>query len=244
MILHNPQTDEYRYYIPYYNSQILQYPFTISNRNEIRFLMHKLAGIDIIQQARPIRPSSSWTLAFITNVQYNVFLTDFPLGQAEEHPNYILNNKYLKNMFMNPRTKRTYTDNRCFLRCFRTHFKNEKTVNEYFNIWKAHLNQYPVPPGYNQFPGVTLDDIISLERCFNVKIKIYSLNENGIVSYIHETISESKNQIYLNIYQSHISYITNFKYFARKFECSKCSKMFNREWNLRRHYKNCYERTK
>ena len=62
MNLHNPETDEYKYYIPYYNSQILQYPFTISNRNGIRFLMHKLAGRDIIQQARAIRPSSSWTL--------------------------------------------------------------------------------------------------------------------------------------------------------------------------------------
>ena len=71
---------------------------TISNRNGIRFLIHKLAGIDIIQQARTIRPSSSWTLAFITNVQYNVFVTDFPLGHSELLPDYIVNNKYLKNM--------------------------------------------------------------------------------------------------------------------------------------------------
>ena len=57
-------------------------------------------------------------------------------------------------------------------------------------------------------------------------------------------MSDYANQIYLNIYQTHLSYITNFKFFARKFECSKCSKMFNREWNLRRHYEICYERTK
>ena len=140
MILHNPQTDEYRYYIPYYNSRILQYPFTISNRNGIRFLIHKLAGIDIIQQAR--------TLAFITNVQYNVFVTDFPLGHSDFLPDYIVNNKYLKNMYINPRTKKPYYDNMCFFRCLRIHFKKEKTVNEYFNLWKAYLNQHPVPPGY------------------------------------------------------------------------------------------------
>ena len=88
---------------------ILQYPFTIFIRNGIRFLINKLAGIDIIQQSRTIRPSSSWTLAFITNVQCNVFVTDFPLGH--ELPSHILNNKYLKNTFTNPRTKRPYTDN-------------------------------------------------------------------------------------------------------------------------------------
>ena len=244
MILHNPQTDEYRYYIPYYNSRILQYPFTISNRNGIRFLIHKLAGIDIIQQARTIRPSSSWTLAFITNVQYNVFVTDFPLGHSDFLPDYIVNNKYLKNMYINPRTKKPYYDNMCFFRCLRIHFKKEKTVNEYFNLWKAYLNQHPVPAGYSQFEGVTFNDMISLEKCFNVKIKFFSLNENDTISYIYETISDYTDQIYLNIYHSHLSYITNFKYFAKKFECSKCSKMFNREWNLRRHYKNCYERTK
>ena len=32
MILFNNQTGEYRYYIPYYNSRILTYPYTISNK--------------------------------------------------------------------------------------------------------------------------------------------------------------------------------------------------------------------
>ena len=78
MILFNSQTGEYRYYIPYFNSRILTYPFTITNRNSIRLLMNKIHRIDIIEQACAVRPSTAWTLAFITNVQYHVFLTDFP----------------------------------------------------------------------------------------------------------------------------------------------------------------------
>ena len=42
--------------------------------------MHKLARIDVIQQARAVRPSTNWILVAITNVQYTIFLTDFPLG--------------------------------------------------------------------------------------------------------------------------------------------------------------------
>ena len=50
-ILFNNETREYRYFVPHYNSKILEYPFRISNMNSIRFLMNKLAGIDMIQQA-------------------------------------------------------------------------------------------------------------------------------------------------------------------------------------------------
>ena len=50
-ILFNNETREYRYFVPHYNSKILQYPFRISNMNNIHFLMNKLAEINIIQQA-------------------------------------------------------------------------------------------------------------------------------------------------------------------------------------------------
>ena len=77
MILQNTETGEYRYYIPDFNNKILYYPFTVTNRNSIRFLMYKIATLDIIEQARSVRPSTVWTLAFITNIQYVVFKTQF-----------------------------------------------------------------------------------------------------------------------------------------------------------------------
>ena len=66
--------------------------------------MHKITGIDIIEQARAVRPSTVWSLAFITNVQYVVFLTDFPLGNATTLPGYILTNGYIKSMYYNKYT--------------------------------------------------------------------------------------------------------------------------------------------
>ena len=96
MILFNTETREYCYFIPHFNSKILEYQFIISNQNGIRFFMHKITGIDIIQQARAIRSSTAWTLAFITNVQYMVFSTDFPLGYASDLPKHLKRNKSLK----------------------------------------------------------------------------------------------------------------------------------------------------
>ena len=41
--------------------------------------------------------------------------------------------------------------------------------------------------------------------------------------------------MHINIYNDHIFYINNFPAFAKKFECSHCSKLFNRRNNLHRH---------
>ena len=137
MILFNNQTEEYRYYIPYFDSRILTYSYTISNRNSIRLLMNIITGIE---QARAIRPSTAWTLAFITNIQYNIFLTDFPLGQAIELPTYIKNHKHLRNFIYHKNRKEPYQDNLCFFRCSKVHIYVPKNMRYYpyfwFGIWK------------------------------------------------------------------------------------------------------------
>ena len=91
------------------------------------------------------------------------------------------------------------------------------------------LNSDSVPPGFKEFQGVTMEDMTSLEECFNVKLKIYSFNQNGAVNVIFDSMSLKSDIVYMNVYQNHLSYITNFKQFIKKFECPKCSKLFKRE---------------
>ena len=241
MILFNNQTGEYRYYIPYYNRRILTYPYTIFNRNSIRLLMNKITRIDIIEQARAIRPSTAWTLAFITNIQYNIFLTNFPLGQAIELSTYIKNHKFLRNFIYDKNRKEPYQDNLCFFRCLKVHLNNQnKNIKDYLKIWLNFTNvQIPT-----EFPGVLIEDVIDLEKCFEVKIILYSLNAKGTVSNIYETMSEYQSKMYLNVFQNHFSYITNFDQFAKQVQCDKCGKIFKRLWNMKTHYKTCYDRTK
>ena len=76
-----------------------------------------------------------------------------------------------------------------------------------------------------------------LENCYSVKIIIYSLNENGTISLIFNSLNNYVDKMYLNLSGNHLSYITNFNKFAKKFECSKCSKLFKREWNMKKHYR-------
>ena len=121
---------------------------------------------------------------------------------------------------------------------------NINNVLYYLNRWRTY-NCLPIFSNNNvKFNGVTLNDISQLEDCFNVKIKIFNMNPNGAVNLIFDSINENKDVMYLNISDSHLSYITDLKKFIKKYECEKCSKMFRNEWNLKRHYASCYERTK
>ena len=64
-----------------------------------------------------------------------------------------------------------------------------------------------------------------LEQCFNVKITIVSLNSSTSVNLLKESFFESENVIYLNNYESHLSYITDYSKVANKCQCEKCNKI-------------------
>ena len=55
----------------------------------------------------------------------------------------------------------------------------------------------------------------------------------GVVTKIYDSNAQMSDVIYLNLYNHHLSYVTNFDKYAPKFECSKCYKFFSREWNLK-----------
>ena len=71
-----------------------------------------------------------------------------------------------------------------------------------------------------------MDDISKLEECFNLKIKIFNMNPSGSVNLIFDSINDNGDMMYLNIFDNHLSYITDLKKFIKKYECKKCSKMF------------------
>ena len=108
------------------------------------------------------------------------------------------------------------------------------------------FNQYSYIPGNSikKFEGVTIKEMSHLEKCFNLKIDIVSMNSSSSVNVMYKSLYESENIMYLDNYQNHLSYITNYSKFANKFQCEKCNKMFKRQWDLKRHYINCYERVK
>ena len=50
--------------------------------------------------------------------------------------------------------------------------------------------------------------------------------------------------MYLNLYKKHLSYISQFDAYAKKYQCKKCQLHFTRAFNCRRHEKKCHKSTK
>ena len=96
-----------------------------------------------------------------------------------------------------------------------------------------------------------------LEKCFSVNLHVYELqpDETVIPLFISKGqswgftsrstaslfISRSpfKNNMYLNRYENHLSYIKDFHSYARNFTCVTCQKMFHKAYEWHRHMKQC-----
>lgn len=79
------------------------------------------------------------------------------------------------------------------------------------------------------FPGITLDQLVYFEKCFEINVNLFSLQEDGSAQVIYKSKCKYSNDIYLNLFELHLSYITKFDTYAKKFaedvqllNCSQC----------------------
>ena len=239
LILFNSETNSYRYFIPFHNTRVLSHPRMISSRKSIAHLMNSLMKMDIIAQARKDRPSSAWKLVFISNINYYVYSTKYPIGKSNpDIPKHIKERRSIKNF------ESRY--NLCFFQCLAHHYHNEEPPEYYFRKWIEHCN-----PNVNftfdlvvTYPGIKSTDFFRLEQFFNLSIKVYSLSEKLNITKIYDSTYKADDVMYLNLVNQHLGYITNFSRYASRFECTKCAKLFSKEWSLKRHFRSCYDKKK
>lgn len=93
------------------------------------------------------------------------------------------------------------------------------------------------------FQGVSINEIANVEECFSVNIDIFEINENEITKVIYKSPALFNNHMYLNVFENHLSYITNLNRYAKKYMCSLCKKHFKTCKKLNRHEKNCSIKT-
>ena len=87
--------------------------------------------------------------------------------------------------------------------------------------------------------NVELADMPDLEKCFRVNLHVYELQPDDTVIPLFISRYPFENDMYLNRYENHLSYIKDFHSYARKFTCVACQKMFHKAYEWRRHMKQC-----
>ena len=135
----------------------------------------------------------------------------------------------------------TYNDNLCLFRCLALHRgcdvrRLETTVVTLY----AKYTDIPV----HDFAGVTIEDVHKVETKFKTNVVIYQLVKTPDGKTVAELVRRSPAQypetMYVNLYETHFSYIRDMKKFSHSYRCSKCeNSMWKRPAWLERHELRC-----
>ena len=69
--------------------------------------------------------------------------------------------------------------------CLEYHYKKTHDAYYYFKKWIQYLHP-DIEFGFatlKDFPGIFVKDFFTLEKCFNISIKVYTLSENVMVLF-------------------------------------------------------------
>ena len=87
-------------------------------------------------------------------------------------------------------------------------------------------------------------NIPDLENSFQMNIHVFQLLENQTVVAHYKSLSTFEKRIYLDLQENHLSYVKDIDAYAKRFQCQRCDRLFNRYYNLKRHYGACFRVTK
>ncbi|KAJ8300697.1 hypothetical protein KUTeg_022216 [Tegillarca granosa] len=240
MILQNRRTGEYRYYIPYVNSNVFESPMFISKRSDLRRLNLQLRKWDILTELLRNRPNTEWIPVLMTNVHFAITSTNYVLGKGCL-PNYILKRKSI--IALDKCYGKPYNDNLCLFRCLALHRgydpkSLENASKDYYQQWKR--DKETTEP----FQGVTMRELPEFESLFEVNVEVFSLSEDEFVTPIYKSRGRYQTSLYVNLYENHLSYIKDFKQYAKKVQCNLCLRHFGHYGTFKRHRKTCDNKTK
>ena len=231
-ILKQKVTGRLRYYHSSNNccGRYLEEPALITNRDDFDRFLARIQESDILQWAVAQRPNSDWVCELVTNATFFLNkIVDHPIGCVGVNlPTYVKNNKSIIGLETDSHGV-IYIDNLCLFRCLGLHLGRDVTTlyEEYTDqpVWK--------------FEGVVIDELPKVESMFEVNIVVYNLREES-AQLVRRSLGKHDNIMYVNLYESHFSYIQDMKSYSHSYMCSKCE---NSLWKypslLKRHELTC-----
>ena len=133
-----------------------------------------------------------------------------------------------------------YKDHPCFFHCLaiakfgKTRHNFNLKAKERFNQYCEHFQVKP-----QDFKGVELIDFPQLETFYETQLFVMFLKEDGSAKMIYLPQASFPTKIYLNLYESHLSLITDITMYSKQFICNRCQKVFAEMRNLKQHETKC-----
>ena len=247
-VLQHRITQELRYFhSSINNTQIFDSPVRIKSISDLLSSLDEILELDLFEKAKLSRPDSSWGVLQVTNISFYFSKTDFPkIGAPCNIPYYIRKLKCVHTVISS--RGKPFNDNLCFFRCLYLKLvcKHSKTCScihksnpmtyQLLNKYATAINSDTNP---DTFTGVTLHDIPLLEKIFDIRVTVYTLDKVSKATIVHQSFSKSKVHLDLCLVNNHFCYISDVSQFTKCFCCQTCSQAFRTKYNLLRHKTSC-----
>lgn len=238
-----------RYFKPESNVYILDHPLLIADKETLDASVNHMRAINIDEMIRNFRPDTKWVVTYITQLEWHVWPTNFPLGgkrkNASALPPHIHNSHYIVTDF-------DYADfeNTCLLVALSQHRnvgidhrRHRTRVRALLHQWYLYCRTANIA-GYSTsdpklFPGVDWNDLAHFEDCFKVNVTILELMPDKVAHTRFTSTARYDDSLHVNVYENHLSLISDIERYTQRYRCAHCCRMFRQHWLLVRHQKTC-----
>ena len=228
-ILMHRETEEYRFFAPHNNNAFFKKPIRIDRPSSWREVYSQMDEESLTAYVTQHRENTKWIPLMVTNVDIQLFDLGVSMG-AGELPQFIKTHHCIIGLDKD-RMGKLYKDNLCGIRCLAFHLNFKETGDGYGGLGARtkELKQQ-----WRQ-GGLDLLRVPEFEDAFNISVDIYSLCEDG--SVIPRYLSQGLHQdnMVLNLWDSHLSYVTNIPAYLQKYRCDSCERHFNHLSHWKRH---------
>ena len=146
-----------------------------------------------------------------------------------------------------------YKDQLCAFRCLGVHQGHQRDrlethVKILFNKWVQYMQHKCPNVGISldpkTFKGVELSQLVYFEKCFEINVNIFRLQDDQSALPVYKSHCHFKDTMHLNLFDKHLSYISNLNAYTQKYQCPSCQMHFRKPSNMKRHSLKCEGRTK
>jgi len=154
-------------------------------------------------------------------------------------PSFIISNKGLHAQVKCCKG-REYVDNLCLFLCLAlfdgVSLDCERATKEKF--YRYCHEQKLIP---NKFAGVTLRELVDVEDIFEINVVVYALeldDQSPEATLVQLSCKKYERTMYVNLHESHFSYIFDVSKYCQRYECPHCSEFWTSH-NFHRHVHTC-----
>ena len=248
-MLKNIEDGGFRYFYAHKNKTLLDRSQLVCTHADMAKLKKILNNTDVIESCSRERMNAKCRFYKLSNfIVFAGLLKDVPMGcKNAVLPETLLENHTINCLTFEENTRQPYNHILCVFRAPALHLHgNQRLEEQTSKVFNLFINKMDgLSP--NQFQGVHMNDIPTVEDLVALKILMYDVDivaGNIVGELVRRSVQNYENTVRLLRYNNHICYVNNIIAAFQSSRCPNCDTFFNRTFNLERHLTTCSERVK